>query len=45
MGQVPEDILNMKIRSDYAPELKQYDQDNGVQQIEESQQALKVAKG
>lgn len=25
MGEVPEDILNLKIRSDYAPELRQYE--------------------
>ena len=26
MGEVPEDILNLKVRSDYAPELRQYEE-------------------
>jgi integrating conjugative element protein (TIGR03761 family) len=43
MGEVPEDILNMKLRSDYAPELRQYEE--GAATSEESQPALKVAEG
>ena len=27
MGEVPEDVLNLKLRSDYAPELRQYNLD------------------
>ncbi len=42
MGEVPEDILNLKLRSDYAPELRQY----GVGAVEnEKPELVSAAKG
>lgn len=42
MGEVPKDILDLKLRSDYAPELRQYEE--GV--VESNEPALaKVAEG
>ncbi|MBT7209431.1 MAG: TIGR03761 family integrating conjugative element protein [Gammaproteobacteria bacterium] len=32
MGQIPDDILNMKRRSDFAPELRQYDKRESIEE-------------